>query len=311
MLKKVLNFSVLLLTTAVLWYINLTVPNLNTYKLFQTALALVSLYFIFKVVLEELLASRIDDSKHRYTARKTISIAYLSIFLIVFITIWIQNVQALFVAYGLVAAGVAISLQDFFKNIMGGVILLTSGVYRVGDRIEIEGKHGDIIDVGLLYTSILEIQDWIAGDQTTGRIIVIPNGFILSKAVNNYTKDNIIIWDEITIPITYDSDWKKALKKIDKIVQKETKNEQELAEKEIEKLSSRYYLSTREATPSIYLKLTDNWIELYVRYVTRVRERRDTYTKLSTLILEAIQKDKSINIASETLDITSFPGRKN
>lgn len=310
MFRKILNLLLLVLTAGVLWYIHLTVPNQNTLKLAQTAVSLVTLYFIFKVILEQILTARIGDSKHRYTVRKTLSVTYLTIFLILFITIWIENVQALFVAYGLVGAGVAIALQDFFKNLMGGIILLTGGEFRVGDRIEIDGKKGDVIDVGLMYTSIFEIQEWVTGDQTTGRIIAVPNGFILSKAVNNYTKDNVIIWDEITIPITYDSDWKKAIKKINKLVQKETESEKELAEKEIERLSSRYYLSSREATPSIYLKLTDNWIELYVRYVSRVRDRRDTHTKLSTMILESIQKDKDIKIASETLDIIGLPDKK-
>ena len=221
--------------------------------------------------------------------------------------IWLPNAQALLVSYGLIAAGVAISLQDFFKNIVGGIIVFVGGVYRVGDRIEVNGKFGDVIDIGILYTSLLEMREWVKGDQATGRIVTIPNGYVLSSNINNYTRDHSFIWDEIMLPITYKSNWKKAIKLIREIVTKETMELTKKAEKEISALENKYYVSKRNVEPDVFLLPTDNWIAFHIRYITEVRERRILHNKLVKLILEKIQKEPDITIASTTMAIVEFP----
>lgn len=210
----------------------------------------------------------------------------------------------------MVAAGVAISLQDIFKNFAGGITIFLTGLFHVGDRIEIDSKSGDVIDINIFYTTILEIREWIKGDQATGRISMIPNGTVLSNVVNNYTKDHGFLWDEISIPITYDSDWKEVPKILKEIALKETDNNIDKAKRSISRLGERYYLSDRVVEPIVFMDCTDNWINFTLRYVVEVRGKRLLRSKFTHLILEAIEQNPNINIASSTIAITKVPDIK-
>ncbi|WP_455368524.1 mechanosensitive ion channel family protein [[Eubacterium] cellulosolvens] len=305
--NKVIYFFILIFAIIILWLINLEYGNIYLIKSYQTLIALTIIYFIFKLLLEGIVKKKIRDSKTNYYFNKANSIIQTIIFLIIVIAIWVQNVEALFVTFGLFAAGVAIALQDLFKNFVGGIMVFATGIYRVGDRIEINSEYGDVMDIGIFQTTLMEIREWVGGEQATGRLKIIPNGLILTKVVNNYTKDHKFIWDELTLPITYDSDWKEAIQKIGTILRKETDAMTKMAEIQISKIGEKYYLPKKIVEPSIYLSLTDNWINLGIRYVTEVGERRFMRDRLSQLILAEIEKSPKIKIASETIDIIGFP----
>jgi len=230
---------------------------------------------------------------------------YLLVFVGIILAIWVEDTQSLIVSYGLIAAGVAFALQEVFKSIAGGMLIFVRSLYSIGDRIEINGKYGDVIDIGIMYTTLLEIREWVSGDQPTGRITQIQNSYVLSYPVNNYTKDHPYIWDEIHVPITYDSDWKMAEEIILRIVQQETQDVTKASEKSISALADKYYLPQRSEVPYVYLTITDNWISFHVRYITEVRKRRLLRSNLSRLILEEIEKSGQgkVKIASGTLDI--------
>jgi len=306
-MNKIIYSFGILIACIFLWFLNYQYPNDYILKGFYTLLALFIIYFALKIVIEELGIKRIKDSKTKYSFKKTISIIYAVIFLIVLATIWIERPEALFLAFGLIGAGIAIALQDVFKNFAGGVIIFVNEIFRVGDRIEIDGKIGDVIDISILYTTLLELEGWVTGDQATGRLIIVPNGQVLSGSIFNYTKDHNFIWDEIILPITYGSDWRRATEKFLNIVRKETEQIAKDAEKSIAGLEEKYYLTKRITEPSIYIKLTDNWIEFYIRYTTEVRQRRVLKNKLYKLIFEEIEKSPEIKLSSATFDIVGFP----
>jgi len=190
---------------------------------------------------------------------------------------------------------------------IGGIMIFFNGIYRVGDRIEINEKFGDVIDISIFYTTLMETREWVSGDQVTGRLAIVPNGLVLNGAVENYTRDFDFIWDEITVPITYDSDWKEGTTKILEIVTKETRDISENAKKIMERLEGKYYFEKRSLEPAIFLTLTDNWITFGIRYVTEVRQRRTLHDRLSRMILSEIEKYEKIKIASATMNITGFP----
>ena len=231
----------------------------------------------------------------------------LAVSIIVFVAIWIVETQNILIAFGLIGAAVAFALQDIFKNFIGGIMIFLNGIYRVGDRVEINEKFGDVIDISLFYTTLMETREWVSGDQVTGRLTTVPNGLVLNGTIQNYTRDFDFIWDEITVPITYDSDWKEASEKILEIVTKETIDVSENAQKIMEKIEGKYYFTKRSLQPAIFLTLTDNWITFGIRYVTEVRQRRILHDKLSRLILSEIENSQKIKIASATMNITGFP----
>jgi len=307
LLRRFATFISLVLLAAVLWIVNQSFPNIDLQKAFYTAVALAIVHLVFKHLFEDLVIKRIKASKARYSFKKTVSILYLVFLVAVVINIWVDSTQNLLVSYGIIAAGLAVSLQDLFKNFVGGIIIFVTGIYRVGDRIEINSKRGDVIDIDILYTTLMEMGEWMSGDQATGRLIVIPNGFILSGHVSNYTKDHDFLWDDISIPITYDSDWKEAVNKILAVVRKETDKVAEGAAQNLSKLEEKYYLPRRVVEPAVFITLTDNWINFNVRYITVVRDRRMMRNRLSRLILEMIENSDDIKLASTTIDIVGFP----
>ena len=307
MLKRFLPLLLFTTLAASLWALNSVYPNPLLHRAFITAVAVAIIHLLFKHLFEELLIGRITVSKTRYSFRKTVSILYLVILVAVVMNIWIENTQSLLVSYGIIAAGLAVALQDLFKNFFGGIAIFVTGIYRVGDRVEIGSMMGDVIDIDILYTTLMEMGEWMSGDQATGRLTMIPNGYILSGSVKNYTKDHSFLWDEISIPITYDSDWKEAVTKILAVVRRETAGVGRDAEESLSALEEKYYLPRKVVEPAVFITLTDNWVNFDIRYVTMVRERRITNSRLSRLILEEIEKSDDIKLASTTIDIVGFP----
>ena len=296
----------LIIFSGLLWFLNLSYPNVYLQKSAYTVLSLAVTYFLFEVLFEELVTKRIKEAKTRYSLRKVISIANLGTFLVAFLIIWIAETNIV-ISVGLIGAALAFAIQDVFRNFVGGITIHLNGIYRVGDRVEINDKYGDVIDVSILYTTLMEIRDWVPADQVTGRLTIIPNGVVLGGTTQNYTRDFDFIWDELTLPITYDSDWNQANNMILQIIKSETQEEMENAQRSMEKIEGKYYFTKRTLEPAIFFTLTDNWITFGVRYVTNVRKRRLTHDRLSRMILSEIEKAENIKIASATLNITKFP----
>ena len=206
MFRKFVTLTLLALTAGALY---IAYSYLQWEILEKTAWALgaiAAIYTVFSIGFEEFIVSRMENGKTRYTIRKAMSLLSVGISLIIVLRIFIPNPEALLVAYGLMGAGVAIALQDLFKNFAGSITLFISGAFGMGDRVEINGVHGDVVDIGLFYSTLLEIREWIDGDQATGRLLSVPNRVVLSGMIKNYTKDHPFLWDEVAVVITGNSD---------------------------------------------------------------------------------------------------------
>ena len=272
-------------------------------RLFATLMVFIVTYAV-KYFLDRWVAKRVFAKKAQFSFRRVVNVLYFIAIVIALLVIWVQDVSILFVSSGIIGAGIAIALQDVFRSMAGGILVLVNRNYKIGDRIEVDGKYGDVLDIGLFNTTLLEIKEWVEGDQTTGRITTMPNSFVLSKVFDNYNREYSYIWDEIVIPITYDSDWKEAYAKIMGLVQEETKATAEQADKALAALGEKYYISKRYTNPHIYVSLTDNWINFKIRYTTEINVRRTVNSKLSQRILEEIQKSQNIHIASTTMSVS-------
>lgn len=307
MIRKITYLILLIASTGVVYLVDDNYPNLHLWNVFLTLLALTIIYLVLNIIIGEGISGRIKDAKAKYSLRKTITILSIASAALVLAVIWIEDSTALVVSYGIIGAGVAISLQDVFKNFAGGLIILTSGVYRVGDRVEIQNQMGDVIDIGIMYTTLLEIRQWVNGDQATGRLVSIPNGMVITGSTYNFTRDHRYLWDEIMIPVTYDSDWRLAKEAFLKILHAQTSSFQEGAQGDIDRIGEKYYLPAQDIEPNIYIVPTDNWIALHLRYVVPVRERRLVRDKINREVIEFIERVGGIKVASESIDISDFP----
>jgi len=300
-MQKFLNLLIIIVLLAISWLLNQYYPNIDLAKITASFTALTILYFAFHVLLINLIVHRLRTRKTQFLFVRLVNAVFYLFLSFWILTIWIENTETLLLSYGLVSAALALALQDLFKNIVGGISLLFSGIYHVGDRVDIDGNIGDIIAIDLFNTTMFEIKNWVGGDQPTGRIITIPNQKTLTANISNYTKDHNFIWDEIMIPITYDSNWLLAKQTIEDIIHLATKTTVRQAEQQMDKLAKKYFFEETPAKSDIFISITDNWIELRARYVTNTKERRTTFNDISVKILSALQKKRSIKIASQTI----------
>lgn len=298
MVRKFLDLIAFFFLALVAWVVDMNYHYADSNKVIYSFIAISISYFIFKIVFEGVISKRIHELRIRYTFKKTTSILFIVLSIAILAHIWIIDTSALLVTFGVLTAGIAFALQDVVKNFAGSLAIFISGIYYVDNRIEVNNVCGDVIDVGLFYTSLLEIGKWVGGDQATGRIITIPNGYVLSYPVYNYSKDHGFIWDEISIPLTHESNWEKAVKSIQNAVDKETMEIQRVAEREILNLQEKYFISKRNTQTMVFVAPTDKYIMLHVRYITEVRERRTISDRLTKLILNIITDSEDMQISA-------------
>jgi small-conductance mechanosensitive channel len=303
-LRDALKWLGLIAATLAMWGVDLYYPIDYLERGVITLFSISMIYLGLRVLFENITLSRISEAKTKYSFRKGITVVFYLLIAIVIAAIWVENTQALVVSFGIIGAGIAIALQDVFKNFAGSIFIISSGLYSVGDRIEIDNKMGDVIDIGLWNTTLMEIRGWVDGDQQTGRITLVPNGVVISSPVFNYSKDFTFIWDEITIPLTYQSDWKQAISIFSAILKEQNDKMVAEAERAIEQVGTKYYIIRKGVEPSVYLTTTSNWIQISMRYVVDVRQRRQVHNDLSRKMLSAVEESDAMEIGSSTMIVT-------
>jgi len=290
--------------------INYYFPSYYLHKIVVSLIILAVLFGIFRLILPVLMGHRIADKKSRYTLKKIFNITTAVLFFVFMALIWIEESTSLLVTSSIIGAGIAFALQDVFKSFVGGLILLLSETYRIGDRIEIDDHIGDVIDIGIMNTVIMEIQGWVHGDQVSGRLISIPNASVINRPVINYTRDHSFIWDELSLPLTYDSNWHLAIATIEQIIKDKVKSLMPLAEQEMLTFGDKYYLVKRAIEPSVYISLTDNWIQVDARYICDVKNRRQMKHEISVEVMNWIESRPDVEISSTTSTITVLDRKK-
>jgi small-conductance mechanosensitive channel len=272
------------------------------------SLIVVFLASILNSITGILILKRVSTAKDRYTLRKTVSILITVLAVASLLAIWIERTSTLLIAYGILSAGVAIALQDVLRNIAGGILLILVRPFKAGDRIQVGDSTGDVLDIGSLSTTLMEIREWVDADQYTGRILIIPNNFVLNQTIKNYTKDYSFIWDEVRILLIYGSNWKKAreiaLKAADPVV----RDFEDLAKSELLLMGEKYFVTTYDVQTNLYMRMEENWIEMRLRYVVKPRQRRAVSHNLISKILEALENEDDIMVGTAVgIDLMNSP----
>jgi small-conductance mechanosensitive channel len=305
-MKRLKIFFLILLTGSIIYVYYFVQPNPTLIKLMYSVVILLIAY-IANIIIDNVIKREIKGTRERYSIRKAASTIISILMFGAILGVWFQETATLVVAFGLLSAGIAIALQDLLRNVAGGLIIFITHPFRAGDRIQVENDMGDVIDIKIFYTTLMEIREWVDADQYSGRIFQIPNSFILNKTIKNYTRDFSFIWDEITIMLTYESNYKKAQEIIKRIAHEISDPYEETAKTELENMGEKYLIAPADVEEEIYTKITDNWIDLRLRYVVDPRKRRLVRHALSERILEELLPEKDIKIASATFEIVGFP----
>ena len=266
----------------------------------ETLVVILVLWLIRLIVLR-IIVKRTESKRTQYKWRKNLT--YISVFIGILLIgrIWFVGIGSLATFLGLLSAGVAIALKDPVTDLAAWLFIIWRKPFDVGDRIELHGSRGDVIDVRPFKFTILEIGNWVDADQSTGRVIHIPNHQVFTGQLANYTSDFEFIWNEIQVLVTFESDWKKAKEILSEIVQEVSKDFIESAKKQIAKASKSYLIEYRYLTPIVYTNVKDSGINLTVRYLTDPRRRRGTSQIVWEHILEEYAKHDNIDFAYPTI----------
>jgi small-conductance mechanosensitive channel len=177
-------------------------------------------------------------------------------------------------------------------------------MYSLGDRIQLNRVSGDVIDIGFFYTRLMEIGNWISADQVTGRIVQMPNSQVFGTAIFNYTQNFSYIWDEIKVPITYSSNLEAASEILVQAGGEYTREFLKGAESQLEQMRRNSLVPEFDLKPTVFLKITDNWLELSMRYVVDPKQRRNASNFIALGTFKKLRERQDIQIASETMDLT-------
>jgi small-conductance mechanosensitive channel len=287
--------------------LNLLGDNTSVTGRLATTAALIIFAFVVAMVIGWLVGRRADDAYTRYYLRKAVRVLIVVALLIALAVVWRPFAGRIGIILGFATAGLAFAMQEVIGALAGWISILTGGHFRVGDRIQMGGVRGDVLDLSPLRTKILEIgsgqsdNSWVRGRQYTGRVVSISNKAIFSEPVYNSSAAFDYLWEELSIPVPYTNDWQRA----EEILREEAQRASSSADarRAMEQVRRRYPVGRAEVEPRVFVRATDNWVELAARFVVPVRNARAVKDEMTRRILDRFAKE-SITVASTTQNVT-------
>jgi len=259
-----------------------------------TAIILAIVQFaVLKVALRN-----VTDTGARYKWGKTTRFVITIVGILLIGRIWFEGVGAIGTYIALVAAGLVIVLREPVQDVAGFLFIMWRHPFRLGDRIAIKDAtgvvKGDVIDQGLFKFSLMEIGEWVDADQSTGRVVHVSNHRVFIGHVYNYTGGFKYIWNEVTVRLAFESDWRKAKDLLLEIANRYSAEVTKNVQQEMIEAASTYYLNYNILTPTVYVDIKEYGINLTIRYLTEPRQRRGTQQQISEAVLDMVHANDDI-----------------
>jgi small-conductance mechanosensitive channel len=288
-------------------FLDLLRDNSSVVGRLVTTAVLVAAAVPVAAVLGTLVGRSADDPYTRYYLRKSARYAVLFVLLIALAVVWQPFAGRIGVVLGLAAAGVAFAMQEVIGALAGWVSILSSRQFRVGDRIQMGGVRGDVLDITPLRTKLLEIgssgdgESWVRARQYTGRLVSVSNKAVFSEPVYNSSAAFDYLWEELTLPVPYDDDWQLG----ERILREEAERASSSADARtaIAEMRRRYLVGRADVEPRVFVRATDNWVELAARFVVPVRDARRIKDEMTRRVLVRFAEE-GLSVASATQDVT-------
>ncbi|MGB5812819.1 MAG: mechanosensitive ion channel family protein [Polyangiales bacterium] len=265
------------------------------------SLLVVLIFLLLRSVVLRVIRRNVTDLAQRYRWSRGFNTVTGVLIIVFLVPTWFSGLQSLATFAGILGAGLAVALHDTVANVAGFLFIVFRRPFEVGDRIEIDGTAGDVIDVRLFQFSLLEIGNWVDADQSTGRIMHVPNGKVLRERTASFTRGFEYIWHEIPVLITFESDWKAAKAILTEIISAETFMVGDEAARQVRQTASRYLIYAGKMTPIVYTSVRDSGILLTVRYMTKPKTRRGTEEQIWEEILSRFGRHEKIDLAYPTI----------
>ena len=261
-------------------------------------LALILAILVLSHYLKKLPYKFTREGKNLYYFRKLISFTSGLLIAVIVVLNFMGDFGSLTAVLGLAGAGLAIALKDPIVSLVGWFLIVGRFGISVGDRVEINQVKGDVIDIGLLRITLLEVGNWIGAEQSTGRVVFFPNSFIFQSHYFNYSTGNSFIWDEIRFTVTYESDWKRARQILEEVATRASQTFVDAAKGSQKQLERQYQINLGTLTPYVYVSIANNGIDLVLRYLTGIRKRRSTQDQICQEILQAFGAVPDIELSA-------------
>jgi small-conductance mechanosensitive channel len=271
------------------------------------SLAVVGVTLIAYRIIHSSIKRKIKDATRLQAMRVLVRNGLAIAGFLVIVLFWLPRGTNLATALGILGAGLAIASQEMIGSLIAGLNITFANIYHVGDRVRVGEVVGDVMDISVLRTTVMEVGEWVKADQYTGRVVTVANREVWTHPVFNFTQHWGYLWDEITLPITYESNWQRAAEIMLEHGQTYTKELQADAEAKLSRMIDRYPLKDTKVEPTLYFVMTDNWIEVTLRFVVDAQERRRVKDQLHRELLQHFQAEKKIAVASTTIEIVGFP----
>lgn len=280
-------------------------PNVG--KLISTVVVILIVSALVRVS-RKVLNRYVQEPGNLYRAKKMVTFLGYFTGLIAISLIFSDSLGKMAVAFGVAGAGIAFALQEVIASLAGWVAISFGNFYNTGDRVQLGGIKGDVIDIGMLRTTMMEIGQWVNSDLYNGRIVKIANSFVFKEPVFNYSGDFPFLWDEITVPVKYGGDFRLARNIFHQILLEVTGEYSQQAKNSWSDLILRYRVDPAELDPRVFLVANDNWMEFTLRYVVDYKKRRITKDLLFTRLLEEIEGTAGrVSLASATFHLVETP----
>ncbi|GIV60259.1 mechanosensitive ion channel family protein [Rhodocaloribacter litoris] len=264
---------------------------------------LAALYVLTRLA-QRLARRYVTDPARLYSTTKTIRRTAGITAIVLVILLLSPDVRGLLTVLTVIGAGLAIALREALLSFAGWFRITFLTPFKIGDRIEINGVRGDVIDVRVLRTTLMEIGGWVDADQSTGRIVHIPNSWIFEHALYNYTRGFRFIWNELSVTVTFRSDWQAAHDILLRLANISAEIVEQQASREIRQMSGEYLIHYGILSPFVYVRIVENGIRLTLRYLCEARKRRGTEHALTISMLEEFKRHGGIELAYPTLGIS-------
>lgn len=256
-------------------------------------------------LMQATLIRRLNDPDSRYYARKLVTLGgWLAVALLITV-VFRDRLGGLTVAIGVASAGIAFALQEVIGSIAGWIAISFGNFYAPGERVQLGGIRGDVIDIGILRTTLMELGEWVASDLYTGRVVRIANSFVFKQPVFNYSGDFPFLWDEVRIPVQHGCDHRLARQLLEEVL-REVCTEDLIRDSRLawQQLVRRYLLENASLEPAVTLMITDNWLEFTLRYLVDYKQRRSTRDRIAMAVLDAFANSGGVvTLGSTTLKL--------
>lgn len=243
---------------------------------------------------------RSKDIRVRYQWRKTTSYVVAGLGALLLFRIWIGAIGAFATFLGLLSAGLAIALKDPLTNLAGWVFIVWKRPFSPGDRIQIRALVGDVIDQRVFQFTLLEVGTETGADQSTGRIVHVPNAWIFLDALVNFTRGFPYVWNEVAVRITFESDWRAAKRALEAIAEEHANPLSADAERTLRRAAQEYMIFYSKLTPTVYTDVMEWGIRLTVRYLVEPRRVRGSEQALWEAILDVLLAHEGVEFAYPT-----------